>query len=133
MARKLSKGSGFVQTLKLSPQVCPSNQTLTKSLQKLCCFFTQALTKDPQTDWQTLKKFDYTPKNSVKTLAVLTLLIYSYITILATSSTMSPIASFDMSLNNNVYNISSYKDLVIFVESNFFSCIFATFSRALSI
>ena len=46
----ISKGSGFVQPLKLSPHEEPSKTML---------FFTQTLTKAPQIDWQTLKNFDY--------------------------------------------------------------------------
>lgn len=35
----ISKGSGFIQTLKLSPQVLPPNQPFTKNLQKLAVFY----------------------------------------------------------------------------------------------
>ena len=48
----------------------PSNQTLTKNPQKICCFLCLPLTTNPQIDWQTLKNFDY-PTNSLFFLLII--------------------------------------------------------------
>ena len=59
MQFNLIKGLATSQTLTSAPHERPSNQTLIKNPQKLCYFLCLPLMTNPQTDWQTLKNFDY--------------------------------------------------------------------------